>query len=274
MTVVRDKTAGERVAKYLRKTAHTVFLLAFGLAITACSEGDRTTSLSDGITSEKVRQYLLEHPELVLDDPEIARALDSARSTRQQEASALWRKSLLAEKASLLNSSLTPASGDVASQVTLIEFYDYQCIPCKASYPELKQLRETEADVRIIYAQLPVFGSYSILAARAAIGAHRQGLFQAYHDALMTTDIRLDADSIFAMAADIGLDTERLQADMRDPQVIHYLEQMRLLADELDVTGTPAFVIGDAILLGGTRVNELKAVLDQQRSRSHQSSGG
>ena len=135
MTVVRDKTAGERVAKYLRKTAHTVFLLAFGLAITACSEGDRTTTLSDGITSEEVRQYLLKHPELVLDDPEIARAIDSARSTRQQEAGALWRKSLLAEKASLLNSTLTPASGDVASQVTLIEFYDYQCIPLQSQLP-------------------------------------------------------------------------------------------------------------------------------------------
>ncbi|MDG1164333.1 MAG: DsbA family protein, partial [Porticoccaceae bacterium] len=81
-------------------------------------------------------------------------------------------------------------------------------------------------------------------------------------------------DSIFAMAADIGLDTERLQADMRDPQVIQYLEQMRLLADALDVTGTPAFVVGDAILRGGTGVKELKEELDQQRSRSHQSSGG
>ena len=273
MTVARDKTAGERVAKYLLKTAHTVVVLAFGLAITACSEGDRTTTLSDGITSEKVSQYLLKHPELVLDDPEIARAIDSARSTRQQEAGALWRKSLLAEKASLLNSTLTPAFGDVASQVTLIEFYDYQCIPCKASYPELEQMRETEADVRIIYAQLPVFGSYSILAARAAIGAHRQGLFQAYHDALMTADIRLDTDSIFAMAAEIGLDTEKLQADMRDPQVIDYLEQMRLLADELDVTGTPAFIVGDAILRGGTTVKELKVELDRQRTRSHHSSG-
>lgn len=273
MTVVRDKTAGERVAKYLRKAAHTVFVLAFGVAITACSEGHRTATLNEGITSEKVRQYLLEHPELVLDDPEIARAIDSARSTRQQEAGALWRKSLLAEKASLLNSTLTPASGDAASQVTLIEFYDYQCIPCKASYPELEQMRETEADVRIIYAQLPVFGSYSILAARAAIGAHRQGLFQAYHDALMTADIRLDTDSIFAMAAEIGLDTEKLQADMRDPQVIDYLEQMRLLADELDVTGTPAFIVGDAILRGGTTVKELKVELDRQRTRSHHSSG-
>jgi len=274
MRVARDKTAGKRVAKHLGRIAQTVFALALGLTITACSDTDRANTLSEGITNKKVRQYLLEHPELVLDDPEIARAISSARSARQQQASALWRKSILAENANLLDSTLTPVSGDVGSQVTIIEFYDYQCMPCKASYPELEQIKKTEKDVRIIYAQLPVFGSYSILAARAAIGAHRQGLFQAYHDALMTTDIRLDADSIFAMAANIGLDTEKLQADMRDPQVIHYLEQMRLLADELDVTGTPAFVIGDAILLGGTRVNELKAVLDQQRSRSHQSSGG
>ena len=88
----------------------------------------------------------------------------------------------------------------------------------------------------------------------------------------MTANVRLDVDSIFAMATDIGLDTEKLQADMRDPQVIHYLEQMRLLADELDVTGTPAFVVGDAILRGGTGVNELKEELDRQLSRSYLSS--
>jgi len=146
-------------------------------------------------------------------------------------------------------------------------------MPGKASYPELNQIKKTEKDVRIIYAQLPVFGSYSILAARAAIGAHRQGLFQTYHDALMTANVHLDVDSIFAMATDIGLDTEKLQADMRDPQVIHYLEQMRLLADELDVTGTPAFVVGDAILRGGTGVKELKEELDRQLTRSYLSSG-
>ena len=60
---------------------------------------------------------------------------------------------------------------------------------------------------------------------------------------------------------------------MRDPQVIDYLEQMRLLADELDVTGTPAFIVGDAILRGGTTVKELKVELGRQRTRSHHSSG-
>ena len=273
MRVARDKTAGKRVAKHLGRIAQTVFALALGLAITACSDTDRANTLSEGITNKKVRQYLLEHPELVFDDPEIARAISSARSARQQQASALWRKSILAKNASLLDSSLTPVSGDAGSQVTIIEFYDYQCVPCKASYPELEQMRETEIDIRIIYAQLPVFGSYSILAARAAIGAHRQGLFQAYHNALMTADIRLDTDSIFAMAVDIGLDTEKLQADMRDPHVIDYLKQMQTLADELDVTGTPAFVVGDAILKGGIRVKELKVELDRQRTRSHSSRG-
>ena len=274
MSLDRDKTTGERVAQCKRKITQCVFTLAFGLAITACSDVDSTNTLSEEMTNEKVRQYLLEHPELVLDDPEIASAIRSARSMRQQEASALRRKSLLMEKANLLNAALTPASGDAGSQVTLIEFYDYQCIPCKASYPELKQIRVTEKDIRIIYAQLPIFGSYSILAARAAIGAHRQGLFQAYHDVLMTTDTRLDADSIFAIAADIGLDIEKLQADMRDPQVIHYLEQMRILADALDVTGTPVFIVGDAILKGGTTMKDLKVELDRQRTRSHLSSGG
>lgn len=273
MRIALDKVAGERVAKYLCRIMQSVFVLAVGLAITACSDTDRATDLSEGITNKKVRQYLLEHPELVLDDPEIARAISSARSARQHQARALWRKSILVKNASLLDSALTPASGDVGSQVTIIEFYDYQCMPCKASYPELKQIKKTEKDVRIIYAQLPVFGSYSTLAARGAIGAHRQGLFQDYHDALMTANVRLDAGSIFTMAADIGLDIEKLQADMRDPQVIHYLEQMRILADELDVTGTPAFVVGDSILRGGTGVKELKLELNRQRTQSHLPSG-
>ena len=89
----------------------------------------------------------------------------------------------------------------------------------------------------------------------------------------MTADIRLDTDSIFAMAVDIGLDTEKLQADMRDPHVIDYLEQMQTLADELDVPGTPAFVVGAAILRGGIRVKELKVELDRQRTRSPSSRG-
>lgn len=252
----------------MRKVVRSLFAIAIGLTAAASGEGDTGQTSTEEITHERVRQYLLEHPELVLDDPEIANSINRARSKREQEIAASRRESVLEERSDLLNSPLTPSSGDTGSVVTLIEFYDYQCSPCKASYPELEQMRATEADVRIVYGQLPIFGSHSIMAARAAIAAHRQGLFDAYHAALMTANTRLDMDSIYATAADVGLDLEKLRADMRDPQVLQYLEEIRLLAEALDVTGTPAFIIGGAILRGGTTADELKAELGRQRAQS------
>ena len=215
-----------------------------------------------------MRQYLLEHPEFVLDDPEIGNAIGRARSQRERERAASERRAVLEARAGLLNSPLTPYSGDAGSAVTLIEFTDYQCSPCKANYPELEQVRATEANVRIVHGQLPIYGAHSIMAARVAIAAHRQGLFDAYHAALMTANTPLNMDSLYATAANAGLDIEKLRADMRDPQVIEYLEEIRLLAESLGVTGTPAFIIGGAILRGGTTADELKVELNRQRTPS------
>ena len=252
----------------MSKIVRSLFAIAIVLTASACGEGDTDQAFTEEITHEQVRQYLLEHPELVLDDPEIGNAISRARSKREQERAASRRRSVLEKRADLLSSPLTPYSGDAGSVVTLIEFYDYQCSPCKANYPELEQVRATEANVRFVYGQLPIYGSHSIMAARAAIAAHRQGLFDAYHAALMTANTRLDMNSIYATAADVGLDVERLRADMRDPQVLRYLEEIRLLAEALDVTGTPGFIIGDAIRSGGTTAEELKAELGRQRARS------
>ena len=108
----------------------------------------------------------------------------------------------------------------------------------------------------------------STMAARAVIAAHRQGRFAAYHDALMTADSRLDMDSIYATAADVGLDVEQLRTDMRDPEVLQYLEEVRSLAESLGVSGTPAFMIGDAILFGGATADDLTAELGRQRTEN------
>lgn len=252
----------------MRRVLPSLFWIATGLTSAACGAGGTGEGPSVGVTPEQVRQYLLEHPEFVLDDPEIGNAIGRARSKRERERAASQRRSVLEERADLLSSPLTPYSGDAGSAVTLIEFTDYQCSPCKANYPELEQVRATEANVRIVHGQLPIYGAHSIMAARAAIAAHRQGLFDAYHAALMTANTPLNMDSLYATAANAGLDIEKLRADMRDPQVIQYLEEIRLLAESLGVTGTPAFIIGGAILRGGTKADELKAELNRQRTRS------
>ena len=267
MSAAGENKADGLVARKLWKVAQSLLAIAIALTVTACEEDTTDQTFSEKITHERVRLYLLEHPELILDDPEIMKSISRARLKREQKIAASRRESVLEERSSLLNSPLTPSFGDTDSAVTLIEFYDYQCSPCKASYPELERMRATETDVRIIYGQLPIFGSHSTMAARAAIAAHRQGLFDAYHAALMTASTPLDMDSIFAMAADVGLDLDKLRIDMRDPQVIQYLEEMRLFAQALEITGTPAFIVGNAMLRGGTTVASLKAELGRQRAK-------
>lgn len=251
----------------MHNVLRSLLAIAIGSTLAACGEGGTGEASTEEITHEQVRQYLLKHPELVLDDPEIGNAIGRTRSQRERERAASLRRSVLEERADLLSSPLTPDSGDAGPTVTLIEFYDYQCAPCKANYPELEHVRATEANVRFVYAQLPIYGSQSIMAARAAIAAHRQGLFEAFHAALMTASTRLDMDSLYATAANVGIDVEKLQADMRDPQVLAHLEEIRLLAESLGVTGTPAFIIGGAILRGGVRADDLKAELGRQRGR-------
>ena len=169
----------------------------------------------------------------------------------------------------VLQSSLMPSSGGTGADVTIIEFFDYQCAPCRASYPELQQFRLNEPDVRYLYGQLPIYGSQSIMAARAALAAHRQALFQEFHHALMTTDAALDMTMIFVTAEEVGLELETLRADMRDPLIRQNLDGIRTLAEALDVTGTPSFIIGDAKLSGGVTARELEAELSRQRAQTN-----
>ena len=237
------------------------------LAGAACGSDDPAPAPTDGLDPERVREYLLVHPEIVLDDAEVRDAIRKTQLRRTQERAAEERRSVLKAHSELLQSSLMPASGGTGTDVTIIEFFDYQCAPCRASYPELQQLRRTEPDVRYLYGQLPIYGSHSIVAARAAVAAHRQGLFKAFHHALMTTDTPLDMTVIFALAEQAGLDLEKLQADMRDPLVHQYLEEVRALAEALDVTGTPSFIIGDAKLSGGVTAGDLKMELGRQQAQ-------
>ena len=241
--------------------------LTLVLAGAACGSSDSDPSSTDSLDPDLVREYLLMHPEIVLDDAEVSDAIRKAHLRREQDRAADERLSILKAHTDLLQSSLTPSSGGTGTDVTMIEFFDYQCAPCRASYPELQQVRTTEPDVRYICGQLPIYGSHSIMAARAAVAAHRQDLFKEFHHALMTTDAGLDMKMIFATAEKVGLDIEKLQADMRDPLVHQYLEEIRALAEVLEVTGTPSFIIGDAKLSGGVTAGDLRSELGRQRAQ-------
>lgn len=249
--------------KVFRKLA----ALALCMSVTAWAGGEADLTYIDAIDRGMVREYLLAHPEVVLDDKEVRDAIRRAQLEREQNRASAVRRSILETRADLLQSTFTPSSGNASAGVSIIEFYDYQCAPCRASYPELEKLRSNRPDVRYIYVQLPIYGSFSIMAARAAVAAQRQGLFKDFHHALMTANTPLDLDSIYVIAAEVGLNLEELRADMRRPKLHDYLEEVRLFAEALGVMGTPSFIIGDAMLSGGVMAGDIIEELDRQRVR-------
>ena len=123
------------------------------LAAVACGSSDSDPSSTGNIDPDLVKEYLLMHPEIVFDDEAVSDAIRKALLRRGQGRVAEERQSILSAHQELLVSALTPSSGSTNTDITIIEFYDYQCVPCRGSYPELQQVRAPEPGTRYVCGQ-------------------------------------------------------------------------------------------------------------------------
>ena len=242
----------------------TVRILLSLLAIAAAAafspdsraESPATPGLDREAVREIVREYLLEHPEVI---EEAIQVLQAKRKSRDQ----LQVRAALREHDKALRShSMSPVSGNPKGDVTLVEFFDYQCGYCKQSLKPVKNLLETDRQLRIVWKEFPILGPVSRFAARAAMASEQQGRYLEFHVAVMSSRGMLTENRVMAIAGSVGLDVQRLRRDMEDPAIEEYLDETIRLAQTLGIRGTPAFVIGDTLVPGvvdGARLKELIA---------------
>ena len=209
---------------------------------------------------EIVREYLLEHPEV------IEQAILALNAKRQAEKAARARDALVQSRAALVGHPMSPVSGNPEGDVTLVEFFDYQCGHCKRSLAPVMDLLKNDPGLRIVWKDLPVLGPVSSFAAHASMAAHKQGKYLAFHEAVMGAQDRLSEDSVMAIAEQVGLDVERLRQEMADPEIAAYLNETQRLARELGITGTPAFVIGNTLVPGAVDGARLRELIAEARS--------
>ncbi|MBB4086185.1 DsbA family protein [Sphingomonas carotinifaciens] len=197
-----------------------------------------------------VRAYLLEHPEVI---PEAMARLQERESGKA-----------VAQVADQVTKPFGSAwSGNPKGDVTLVEYYDYNCGYCRASLPLLKQLTDADSKLRIVYRELPILAESSRDAARMSLLAAAQGKFQAFHDALYAGGQVTDA-SIAAAARTAGVDTGKLAAftPTADAEIVRNMET----AGRLGLNGTPAWIVGSRVLSGALPLEELqKAIADARR---------
>src|SRR5262245_60904185 len=213
---------------------------------------------------ESLRTYLLKHPEI------IDEAMQALRERQAAEAAAKTARALKEHRDELLADPMSPVVGDPNGKVTVVEFFDYNCTYCRAAGPMVAELLQKKPDVRIVYKDFPTLAPSSRFAAQAALAARRQSpeLYTAFHDALLKANGRLAEDGVVQIAREAGVDVERMRADMEDPAINKSIDENIELARAIGVTGTPTFIIGDAMLVGAKPLQQLESAIADARPPS------
>ena len=150
----------------------------------------------------------------------------------------------------LYHDATTPSVGNSQGDVTLVEFFDYNCGYCKKSAGEIAQMVIKDPKLRIAFKQFPILSAGSAEAARVALAAHMQGKFFELHTALMETKGMVNEAVALEVASKLKLDMTELAADMRNPSITADLDSSFRLADRLKLDGTPTFVLGSTVITG------------------------
>lgn len=234
--------------------------VALFLAAPAFAQTPESAAKPDRAAVEQiVREYLLSNPEII----EQASAALRVRQAEAQERAA--QVALKTQYAALYQHAATPVLGNVKGDAAVVQFFDYRCGYCKRVAPAVSALIAGDAQVKVIYKELPILGPESVFASRVALAAQRQGKYAEMHNALIASDA-LDEKTVLALAEKAGLDIERLQRDAKDAATTQQLAENQALADALAVTGTPAFIIGNRITPGAMDEASLATMVKAERA--------
>jgi len=196
-----------------------------------------------------VHDYVLNHPEIIpqamqkLQDQQSGQAVAANRQDIETPFGSAW-------------------AGNPKGDVTLVEYFDYNCGYCRASLPMIADLIKRDPKLRVVYRDLPILSDESRVAARASLLAAQQGKFQAFHDALYAGGPVSDA-SIQAAATKAGVSLSGLQS----PVITAGIAKNMQTAVKLGMNGTPSWVVGDRILSGALPIEEIEKAIAAARAR-------
>jgi protein-disulfide isomerase len=168
----------------------------------------------------------------------------------------------------LADPQLTPASGSPKGDVTVVEYFDYNCPVCRRIEPELRQLVAHDPGVRVIHKDWPVFGEASVYAAYCSFAAAREGKYAQAHDALIGSKQDLDSrEDVRQVLQQSGFDLKKLDADISLHQQEYSATLTRNLRETgaLGLRGTPGLIIGKQLVPGGLNYSQLVRLVAEAR---------
>jgi len=193
---------------------------------------------------EIVRNYLTANPEILV-------AMTTELDKRQQAEQAAQQVKAISDNAdALFRSDKAYSAGNPDADVTVVEFFDYNCGFCRRAMPDVMKLVDNDDNVKIVFKELPIFGQESEDAAKGALAAGKQGKYLEMRERLFSDTGKANKEKVLRIANEIGLDIPQLETDMESEDVQAALDEVRNLAQSLGLQGTPLYLIGDRTIPG------------------------
>jgi protein-disulfide isomerase len=244
---------------------NTNWLLAGGFIFTGLAGGVIGALIGSGYVAKEPRVTVSTGDtalvrEALMAEPEIIR--EAMRELERRELAALVDRHAEA----IYKSPKDFAVGNPDGDITLVEFFDYNCGYCKRTLADVNRLLENDPNLRIVFKEFPILSEGSLEAARLSLAAGKQGKYIEFHRAVMnTTGGEMTGERALRIAEEIGLDTEQLQKDAKAGDIDQAIGEVFQLANALHINGTPGFVVGRDIISGAVGYDELVKRIERAR---------
>ncbi len=211
----------------------------------------------------EVRQYLLDNPEVIME------AMQVLQDRQEKAASDQDQQILSTYHDEIYNDANSWVGGNPDGDVTVVEFMDYRCGYCRKAYSEVSDLVKSDGNIRFVVKEFPILGDDSVASSRFAIAMrllHGDTAYETVHDELIALRGTPDAETLGRLALKMGYEAQPLLDMMNDDKVTAIIAANHHIAAQLNITGTPTFVVNKAMLRGYLPEAEMQKIVEQQRA--------
>jgi protein-disulfide isomerase len=247
-----------------RPLAVAPFVLAAAVATFGFADAQNFSADQRGEIEKIVREYLLRNPQLL---QEVIAELDKIREAAEAEK---HRDAVKQHASIIFNSPRQVTIGNPNGDVTLVEFFDYNCGFCRRALADKIALMKLDPGLRVVLKELPVLGEGSLQAAQIAVAVRMQDKtggkkYFEFHEKMFASRGQIDRTRALAVVREIGFDVARIERDLRSDEVRLTLEESSKLAEALGINGTPTYVVGNEVVVGAVGVQRLQTAINVAR---------
>lgn len=211
---------------------------------------------------EFIKQYLIENPEIML---EVQDALQKKQQMAQQVKATMAIEN---NTDRIFDSRNDVTLGNPKGDVTVVEFFDYNCSYCRHALPDMEALLKKDKNVRFVLKEFPILGPDSVAAHRVADAFRRLApeKYSDFHVALLGSDGRASEDTAIQVASSLGVSEDKIRAEMKKSPNDDIVQATYQLAANLGISGTPSYVIGNEMVPGAVGIDDLEAKVKNMRA--------